>query len=85
MHTKNHGDLVPHKNFLTEARVCRLIGVQSCLVKISSMPYGWELHPPCVGLDKHQEQTRARVWSRCFVSPTISYLLLQSKAVIVAH
>jgi hypothetical protein len=25
------------------------------------------------------------VWSRCFVSPTISYLLLQSKAVLTAY
>ncbi len=32
-----------------------------------------------------QEQTRARVWSWCFVSPTISYLLLQSKDVITTH
>jgi hypothetical protein len=32
--------------------------------------------------DKRQEQTCARVWSWCFVSPTISYLLLQSKVII---
>ena len=33
MYTKSHGDLVTRKNFLTEARVCSLMGVQSCLEK----------------------------------------------------
>ena len=41
--------------------------------------------PTCVGLwQAPRTDACSRVWSRCFVSPTISYLLLQSKAVITA-
>ncbi len=45
----------------------------------------WRNWSLCMGQDKSYEQTCVRVWSRCFVSPTISYLLLQSKVVITDH
>ena len=38
MYTKSHGDLVVCKSFLTEARVCSLMGVQSCLEKRAVLP-----------------------------------------------
>ena len=31
------------------------------------------------------EQTRARVWSQCFVSPTISFSFFSDKAAVAAH
>ena len=40
-----------------------------------------QLCPPWVGFDERWERTRARVWSRCLFSATISYLL-QNKTVI---
>jgi hypothetical protein len=82
-------------NGCTGERVCILVGVHlnGCTAehmqpswcaalprKDSSVPQ-WRNWSSCIGQDKRWEQTR----SRCFVSPTISYLLLQSKAVITDH
>ena len=47
---------------------------------------GWLLRQPVFLVDKrHREQTRAWVWSRCFVRPTISLSIFRVKPQIAAQ
>ncbi len=84
-------------NGCTAERVCNLMGVQlnGCIAERVCSLHGCAALPTRIPRylsdgtnaldDKRQEQTCDRVWSLCFVSPTISYLLLQSKAVLTAY